>query len=235
MKPALPVLLPIILFALIGHPDTARAQKESVNPGINKNYKNPELDVTEWVERFEREGREVYDHKENIIKSTGVKKGDVVADVGAGTGLFTMMFSQKVGSEGKVLAVDIATPFLARIHQRAEEQGIQNIETILCTDRNARIKKQSADIIFICDAYHHFEYPSDTLKTLHWGLKDDGVLVLVDFERVPGKSSDWILSHVRAGKETFASEIEAAGFEKFEEADFLKENYLLKFRKKKQP
>jgi len=208
------------------------AQEKSVNPGINDNFKNPELNATEWVERFETEGREVYHHRAEIVAATGVAPGDVVADVGAGTGLFTMLFAQKVGDEGKVLAVDIATPFLAKIHERAASEGVKNVETILCTDRDARIKKQSADIIFICDTYHHFEYPESTVKSLHWGLKDDGILVVVDFEREPGKSSDWIMSHVRAGKETFTKEIEAAGFEKVGEADFLKENYLIKFKKK---
>lgn len=232
MKPALfhRWLLAIVLFTA---PSMALvAQVESVNPGINKNYKDPKLDATQWVERLETEGREVYDHRSRIIEASGVKSGDVVADVGAGTGLFTMLFAKRVGDNGKVLAVDIATPFLARIHQRAEEEGTRNIETILCTDRDARIKKQSADIIFVCDTYHHFEYPESTLKTLQWGLKDGGTLVVVDFDRIEGKSSDWIMNHVRADKETFTKEIEAAGFAKVGEADFLKENYLLKFKKK---
>ncbi len=208
------------------------AQQKSVSPDINKKYKDPDLKVTEWVERFEMEGREVYDQREKIVEATGVKAGDVVADVGAGTGLFTMMFSEKVGPGGKVLAVDIATPFLANIAKRADEKKIQNIDTILCTDRNARIRKETADVVFICDTFHHFEYPLDTLGSIHWGLKPGGTLVLVDFNRIESESSEWIMNHVRADKETFVKEIEAAGFEKTDEADFLKENYLVKFKKK---
>jgi predicted methyltransferase len=208
------------------------AQEKSVNPGINKNFKDSDLKATEWVERFEKEGREVYDHRLEIVKATGVKEGDVVADVGAGTGLFTMLFAEKVGPGGRVLAVDIATPFLANIAKRAEEEKIPNIETILCTDRNARIPKERADLVFICDTYHHFEYPQDTLASIHWGMKPGGTLVLVDFKRIKGESSDWIMSHVRADEETFTQEIEEAGFEKTGEADFLKENYLVMFRRK---
>lgn len=208
------------------------AQEKSISPGINKNFKDSDLKATEWVERFEKEGREVYDQREKIIAATGVKEGDVVADVGAGTGLFTMLFSKKVGPGGRVLAVDIATPFLANIAKRADEMKIKNIDTILCTERNARIRKNSTDLEFICDTYHHFEYPQDTLASIQWGLKPGGTLVLVDFNRIEGESSDWMMSHVRAGKETFIQEIEAAGFEKTGEADFLKENYLVTFKKK---
>jgi ubiquinone/menaquinone biosynthesis C-methylase UbiE len=208
------------------------AQQKSVSPDINKKYKDPKLKVTEWVERFEMEGREVYDQREKIVAATGVKEGDVVADVGAGTGLFTLIFAEKVGPEGKVLAVDIATPFLGNIAARADEKKIRNIDTILCTDRDARIRKETTDVVFICDTYHHFEYPQDTLATIHWGMKPGGTLVLVDFNRINGESSEWIMNHVRADKETFVKEIETSGFEKTDEADFLKENYLVKFKKK---
>lgn len=208
------------------------AQEKSVNPGINSNFQDSDLKATEWVERFEKEGREVYDQREKIVAATGVKEGDVVADVGAGTGLFTMLFAEKVGESGRVQAVDIATPFLANIARRAEERKIANVDTILCTDRNARIRKESTDLVFICDTYHHFEFPQDTLASIHWGLKPGGTLVLVDFNRIEGVSSDWMMSHVRAGKETFIKEIETAGFEKTGEADFLKENYLVKFKRK---
>lgn len=210
------------------------AQPESVKPGINDNFKNPELKPDEWVERFETESREVFAHRDEIVKAAGVKEGDVVADIGAGTGLFTMLFAKKVGASGKVLAVDIATPFLANIHQRAEAAGLKNIETVLCTDRNARIPRESADVAFICDTYHHFEFPRSTMASIHWGLKPGGTLVLIDFHRIEGESSEWILNHVRAGQEVFEKEIIDAGFEKIEEPqpDFLKENYLVRFRKK---
>lgn len=213
---------------------TANAQDQSVKPGINDNFKKPDLKVEEWVERFETESREVFAHRNEIVKATGVKKGDAVADVGAGTGLFTKLFAEQVGEEGKVLAVDISTPFLGNIHQRATAAGLNNIETILCTDRNARIPKESVDIVFICDTYHHFEFPQATMASIHWGLKPGGTLVLIDFHRIEGKSSEWTLNHVRAGQEVFEKEIMEAGFEKIDEPqpDYLKENYLVKFKRK---
>ena len=122
-----------------------------------------------------------------------------------------MLFSKKVGDEGKVFAVDIATPFLATIHKKAEKKGIKNIETILCSDRNARLKKNAADIIFICDTYHHFEFPKSTLASIHKTLKNDGRLIVIDFERIEGKTRDWLMNQVRAGKEIFRAEIQSRG------------------------
>src|SRR5258708_3223015 len=71
--------------------------EQSVKPGINGEYLKPDLDVADWVERFEREGREIYDQREAIVAAARVKPGSVVADIGAGTGLFTPHFSRAVG------------------------------------------------------------------------------------------------------------------------------------------
>ena len=168
-----------------------------------------------------------------IVKAAGIKPGAIVADVGAGTGLFTMLFAETVGKAGKVLAVDIAAPFLAKIRERAKTEQRANVETILGTDRDTQLPTNSVDLVFICDTYHHFEFPKVTLASIHRALKPGGVLVLVDFERIPGMSSDWTLNHVRAGREVFTKEIEDAGFERLdgEKLDCLKENYLVRFRK----
>jgi predicted methyltransferase len=90
----------------------------------------------------------------------------------------------------------------------------------------------SVDLAFVCDTYHHFEFPERTLASLYRAIKPGGRLVVVDFIRVPGKSSDWIRNHVRAGQEVVEKEIAAAGFEKTDEVkDLLKENYLVVFTK----
>jgi predicted methyltransferase len=208
------------------------AQQQSVKPGINDQFKDSNLKVEEWAGRFETESREVFQHRQKIVEATGVKPDSTVADVGAGTGLFTMLFADAVGPAGKVLAVDIAPPFLAKIRERAKAAGRPNVETVLGTDKDTKLPESAVDLVFICDTYHHFEFPQATLATIHRALKPGGLLVLVDFQRIPGKSSDWVLGHVRAGKETFLKEIMAAGFEMVDEAAFLEENYFVRLRKR---
>ncbi|MCI0537123.1 MAG: methyltransferase domain-containing protein [Verrucomicrobiales bacterium] len=211
------------------------APEESAKPGINAEFLKPSLNLTQWVERFEREGREIFTEREKIVAAAKVRPGMAVADIGAGTGLFTPLLSQAAGPKGKVYAVDIAKDFLAHIDQRAAAAGLKNVQTVLCTERSVELPPNLIDLAFICDTYHHFEYPRSTMASLHRAMRAGGEVVLVDFKRIPGQSSAWILDHVRAGQEVFTAEIEAAGFKKVEQVDLLKDNYVLRFRKVKKP
>lgn len=205
------------------------AQEESVNPGINDSFLEP--DPSTFVERFEKEGREVYDNRDRIVEELKLKPGMAVADVGAGTGLFTRLMAPRVGPTGKVYAVDIAPAFVTHVLMSTRARGLANIEGIVCTPDDSKLPEDSVDLVFICDTYHHFEFPRKTMSSIHRALKPEGKLVVLDFERIEGVSSEWILGHVRAGKEVFSREIQEAGFELEEEKDLFEENYFLVFRK----
>ncbi len=205
------------------------AQQQSINPGINKNYETPDID--ESIGRFEREGRDIYDFREKVVDVCGLGPGMSVADIGAGTGLFTRLFAQRVAPGGTVRAVDISDEFIGHITNACATAGITNVIATVCAPDDVGLPANSVDLAFICDTYHHFEFPLKTLASIHRALRPSGRLVVIDFERIPGKSRQWILDHVRAGKETFRQEIESAGFTFVEEHNFLRENYLLVFRK----
>lgn len=208
----------------------ALAQEKSVRPGINDPFKNP--DLKEFVETFEGESREVFAKRERIAAAVGLKPGMDIADVGAGTGLFSRIFAPQVGPTGKVYAVDIAQKFLDHIDKLNKKAGISNVKTVLCTAVSVSLPPASIDVAFICDTYHHFEYPARTMASIHQALRPGGRVVLVDFRRVAGESSDWVMNHVRAGQEVFEREIVEAGFKKVrEDKSFLKENYLVVFER----
>jgi predicted methyltransferase len=207
----------------------ALAQEKSVRPGINKPFENP--DVKEYVGKFETESREVYAKRQEIVRACGLKPGMAVADVGAGTGLFTRLFARAVGPAGTVYAVDIAPKFVAHVEKTCKAAGLANVRGVVCTPTSVELPEGSVDLVFICDTYHHFEFPQRTLASIRRALRPGGRVVLVDFQRIPGKSSEWVLGHVRAGQEVFVKEIEAAGFKQTGEEKFLKENYLVRFVK----
>ena len=208
-------------------------EEQSVKPGLNERFLDPELDVSEWLGRFEIESREVYAARKKVLQICDIKRGMDVADIGAGTGFYSRLFASATGPTGKVFAVDIVPKFLEHIERQALEDDIVNITTVFCTERSISLPPDSVDRAFICDTYHHFEYPQSTLHSLLRALRPGGMLVVIDFERIPGKSSEWTLGHVRAGKEVFRKEIEEAGFEFIEEVNVaeFKENYLLRFRR----
>ena len=218
------------LIASLGACAPAPAARDGADPAINQPYADP--DYKTWVERFERPGREVYDKREEIIAASGVRPGMAVADVGAGTGLYTRLFAKAVSPKGKVYAVDISKNFIDNILRTAREQGLTNVEGIVNTQTDTKLPADSVDLVFMSDTYHHFEQPGPIMASIRRALKRGGTLVVIDFRREPGKSAQWILEHARLGKDDAVREIEAAGFVLAEDRDFLKENYFLKFRRK---
>jgi predicted methyltransferase len=206
------------------------SQATSVKPGINDSFRDP--DVQEFIGRFELESRELFARRHEIVAACQIKPGQTVADIGAGTGLFTRLFSEAVGKDGRVIAVDISQKFLDHIKATSREAGQRNVETQLAKDDSTGLPPQSVDIAFICDTYHHFEFPLKTMASIQQALKPGGRVVLVDFRRIPGTSTDWVLNHVRAGQEVFEAEISESGFAKVsEEPDLLRENYFVVFQK----
>ncbi|MCA9101769.1 MAG: methyltransferase domain-containing protein [Pirellulales bacterium] len=219
--------------AVAQSPATSPAKEDSVRPDINANFLAPDLDPQQWVNRFEVESREVFRSRAAIVAAVNLKSGERVADIGAGTGLFTLTFAEAVGPEGWVFAVEIAPRFIERIGELAAQQGVTTISPVLGAEDNVRLPPESIDVAYVCDTYHHFEYPQSTLASIRRALRPGGRLVIVDFDRVPGESSDWILSHVRAGKQQVREEIEAADFEFVGESEIegLQENYFITFKR----
>ena len=214
----------LVLFASL-----TLADVQSVRPGINSYYQNP--DWQQWVDTFEREGREVYDKRFAIVEASGVRQGMTVADIGAGTGLFSRLFAHRVGPHGKVYAVDISRPFVENIVRTSREQGLDNIEGIVNNDKHTLLPPASIDLAFLVDTYHHFEYPDSMLSSIRKALKPGARLIIIDFHRDPQRSSRWVMGHVRAGKERVIEEVTAAGFHLIDDKPLLRTNYYLVFSK----
>ena len=211
--------------------DSSPGQAAGLPQGINDNFLSEDLDVEKYVDRFEGESRDVYAARRAIVESLELSPGDSIADIGAGTGFFSFLFADEVAPAGAVYAVEISPRFLDHLRNRAGKEAPNTVRVIEGTVRSVELPDVSIDLAFICDVYHHFEYPADSLASLHSAIRPGGSLVLIDFERLPGQSPEWLLDHVRAGREVFQAEIEAAGFELVREIelDGLDDNYILLF------
>lgn len=210
--------------------NTTAQREQSVRPGVNDPYKN--ANVAEWTQRFESESREIYASRGEILQALGVRQGMDVADIGAGTGLFTLPLARDA-APGRVYAVDIVPEFLAHIEQRAAGQGIRNVQTVAAREDSIALAPGSIDLAFLCDTYHHLEYPRGTLASIYAALRPGGEMVVIDFKRIEGVSRSWVLEHVRASQEQVVAEITAAGFVPAGEVQLsgLRENYFVRFRK----
>lgn len=214
----------ILLLSLVVY-----AEEQSVRPGINSYYQNP--DWQQWVNTFERPGREVYDKRAAIVAASGVSPGMSVADIGAGTGLFTRLFADRVGPDGRVYAVDISSTFVENILRSADGLGYDNVVGVVNSARDVALDAEVLDLAFLVDTYHHFEYPASMLASIHKALRPGGRLIVIDFRRDPRFSSRWVMGHVRAGRETVIEEISRAGFRLIDDKPLLRTNYFLEFRK----
>jgi len=207
--------------------------EQNVSPEINRSFKDPDVKVDAWADRFTGESREVYAERLNVLAALELKSGDRIVDLGAGTGLYVKLFAETVGETGKVYANDISQPFLDFIEKNAASDGLTNVETVLGADKSTGLPDASADLVFHSDVYHHFEYPQTMVRDIARTLVPDGEMFVLDFERIEGVTPQRLLSHVRASKEVVIKEIESSGFALVEEIELsgLKENYLLRFRK----
>ncbi len=230
MNQALTLGVVIIASALAGPLSSAHAMaaEENVAPTINQNFKDPALDTSRYAESFSGESREVFTAREEVIATIGLEPGQTIADIGAGTGIYTRLFARDVGTEGEVLAVDIAPNFLSYIDNWAEEEGLDQITTILGDDQTPNLPENSVDVIFSSDTYHHFEYPITMVAEMHKALRDGGEMIVVDYERTPERAQ-----HVRAPKSSVIAEIESVGFRLVSEEHVsgFSENYFLRFAK----
>jgi ubiquinone/menaquinone biosynthesis C-methylase UbiE len=199
---------------------------------MNKEFTDPQADVQKFVEQWESESRDVYVKRHEIVCAVGLRPGDGVADIGAGTGLFTFLFAEQVGAKGTVYAVDIAPAFVKYIAQQARERKQEGIvKPVLNTPESAELPAGSIDVAFLCDTYHHFEHPERMLASIHRALRPGGRLVVIDFDLSAG--NEFVKKRARAAKEVYFREIAAAGFERLSpnDAPAIKDNFYAEFRR----
>jgi ubiquinone/menaquinone biosynthesis C-methylase UbiE len=152
-----------------------------------------------------------------------------VADVGAGSGFYSLLFADAVGENGKVYVVDIADYFVEGTLARGEELGLKNLVGVVNNARSVMLPDHSVDRIFVSATYHHFEYPQSTLASMVAALKPGGELIIVDYRKRPLVASMWVQSHVRLDRQEVIDEVEQAGFRYLDEPLELKQFYMLRF------
>ena len=205
------------------------AEQSGASPEINRLFIDP--DWQQSINIFERPGREVFDQRHAIVAASEPHAGMDIADIGAGTGLFTRLFAPKVEPGGTVYAIDIARSFIDNILRSCKEQGITNVEGIVNTHTETGLPADSIDLAFIADTYHHFEHPQQMLASIHRALRKDGRVIIIDFHRDPRTSSSWVMHHVRGNRQQVIQELHEADFKLVDDKALLTTNYFLEFIK----
>jgi SAM-dependent methyltransferase len=156
-----------------------------------------------------------------IMDAIGLQKGMTIGEIGAGTGRMTVWLADRVGESGKVYANDIDRSSLDSLRTRCKRDGFKNVETIVGRMGDPGFPKDSLDIAFMINVYHHLADPISILQNLHPGLKPGGILAIVECD--PDKV-DWGDEHGCASKQDMTEDLKKAGFEIIRIETFLEED-----------
>jgi predicted methyltransferase len=167
-----------------------------------------------------------------VLAALGLKTGEVVADIGAGSGYFTMRLARAVGSEGKVYAVDIAAPVLEYLKKEARKQKLNNVEAIVSREDDPLLAPNSVDLAFFCDTVHEIADRPSFYRKVWQSLKKRGRMAVIDSiasDSSGGRNS--LDSDKQVSREVTVREASEAGFRLVKEPRFLPQQYFLIFEK----
>jgi len=167
---------------------------------------------------------------DEIMYRMRIRKGDVVADIGAGSGYFTIPLARKVGAEGRVYAEDIQKEMTDYISQKVKKLRLTNIRIILGKVENPLIPNNSLNYAFIANTYHALAKPILLLKNLKKDLRSHGKLVIIDWD--PTKTPLFgPPKEVKVPVDTVIKEVEGVGFKFIEKHDNMPYHYFLIFKR----
>lgn len=184
----------------------------------------------EWVKALENPERDSWQKPEQVVEALALSPGATVADIGAGSGYFSVRFARAVGPQGTVIAADIDEGLIEYLGNRAAKEGLENLKPLLGKPDDPQLPGRAADLIFICDVVHHIENRGSYYAKLAQALRPGGRLAIVDFYKRdlpvgPGPA-------MKIAKADMIAELGQAGFRLSEEFDFLPHQYFLVFEPK---
>src|SRR5688572_3006071 len=172
------VMARLVVLVLFGAGALA-AQASGVHPLSGRQYALPmSVAGAEWLDRVERNAEEDTDR---AVRLLGVQPGSIVADIGAGSGYYTVRLAALVGPQGRVYANDLQPGMLAIINRRLSIARIRNVELVEGTESDPKLPAGAIDLALMVDVYHELQQPQVMLRRIREALKPNGRLVLLEY------------------------------------------------------
>ncbi|MBN2072162.1 MAG: class I SAM-dependent methyltransferase [Candidatus Krumholzibacteriota bacterium] len=186
-----------------------------------------------YASLLEREDRGESQYPDKVMESLDLKPGLRIADIGAGTGYFTVRFARAVGPDGKVWARDISQEMLDYLEKRLEVEKIDNVELVKVGPEDPLLEKGSMDMIFMIDTIHYVKDRAAYAKKVLDGLAPGGKFVIIDYRPKPMEERPWgPPPEQQIPRETMDEDMEGAGFKVVGSYDYLPEQYFVIYQAK---
>jgi arsenite methyltransferase len=184
-------------------------------------------DSKAYIAILEDPARDAYQKPHEVMMSLGIKDGETIADIGAGSGYFTFRFARHVGEKGRVYAVDINPDMILYMNRRIREMKIKNVVTVLSAPDDPLLQEGSIDRFFICETWHHIQNQTQYLALMKKMLRPGGQVIMIDFQKkdLPvGPPNE-----MKIAREDVIQEMQASGLRLAKENTFLPYHYFLIF------
>lgn len=215
--------LAAIAAGLLALPAAAQDPVPRSHEEMHRLHRDPKA----YIAMLEDPGRDEYQKPHDVLKALDLKPGETIADIGSGSGYFTLRFAAHVGDRGRVLAVDIDPGMIRFLNRRLRDAGVRNVQTILAEPDDPLLPDASVDRVVIVDTWHHIEKPIAYLALVKRILKPGGQVVMIDFQKRELPFGPPLA--MKIAREDLVRQLEANGFHLAKEHTFLPYQYFLVF------
>ncbi|HUK41491.1 MAG TPA: methyltransferase domain-containing protein [Candidatus Acidoferrales bacterium] len=184
-------------------------------------------DPQSYIGALDDPKRDVYQKPHEVIAALGLKPGEVVADVGAGSGYFTFRLAHQVGDKGKIYAVDVSPDMILHINRRIRELKVSNVISLLADPDDPLLPDRSVNRFFFSESWHHIENQTKYLALMKRMLKPGGEIVMIDFHKRESPVGPPL--SMKIAREDLIKQMETNGFRLTKEHTFLPYQYFLVF------
>jgi arsenite methyltransferase len=187
-------------------------------------------DPKSYIGALEDPKRDAYQKPHEVLTALNIKPGEVIADIGAGSGYFSFRLAHFVSEKGKVYAVDVSPDMIKYINRRIRETKTSNVVSILADNDDPLLPDRSVNRFFICDVWHHVDNQPKYLSLMKKMLKPGGEVVMIDFHKKELPFGPPM--QMKIAREDVIKQMEANGFRLSKEHTFLPYQYFLVFAPK---
>jgi ubiquinone/menaquinone biosynthesis C-methylase UbiE len=152
-------------------------------PRTQEEMRHVHRDTKAYIAMLEGPARDAYQKPDEVIRALGLKPGETVADIGSGSGYFTLRLARAVGESGHVYGVDIDPDLIRYLNRRIRDTGLRNVHTVLAEPDDPLLPDRSVDRFIIVDTWHHIENQDRYLALLKKLLKPGGQIVMIDYQK----------------------------------------------------